>query len=135
MVMEKQKVIIDELREKLNLPLDNLNKLSNDELKSAVDNAICQVSHWPLVKGSRTQLDQTIVFQMVNPVKIKENLVNQLKTQISDLERFIDFLQGESSSPGPYAKIAAAQGCKCSKNTSAFPIFNVSDQCLVSRVS
>ena len=45
MVMEKQKVIIAELREKLNLPLDNLNKLSNDELKSAVDNAICQVSN------------------------------------------------------------------------------------------
>ncbi len=42
-VMEKQKVIIDELKEKINLPLENLNKLSNDELKKAVDSAIGQV--------------------------------------------------------------------------------------------
>ncbi len=54
--------------------------------------------------------------QIVNPVKIKEQLVSQLKTQIEDLERFIDFLQGEASSPGPYAQ---------KKNQSSFPIFNV----------
>ena len=53
----------------------------------------------------------------MNPVKIKEQLVGQLKTQIADLERFIDFLQGEASSPGPYAQ---------KKNQSAFPISNVS---------
>ena len=41
--MEKQKIIIDELREKINLPFDNLNKLSNDQLKEAVDAAIFQV--------------------------------------------------------------------------------------------
>ncbi len=43
-MMEKQKVILDELREKINLPLDNLNKLSNDDLKKVVDNAISQVN-------------------------------------------------------------------------------------------
>ena len=43
LVMEKQKVIIDELKEKINLPLDNLNKLSNEELKNAVGSAIFQV--------------------------------------------------------------------------------------------
>ena len=32
--------------------------------------------------------------QLVNPLKMKEQLVNQLKTQITDLERFIEFLQG-----------------------------------------
>ena len=32
--------------------------------------------------------------QIVNPAKVKEKLVDQLKTQINDLERFIDFLQG-----------------------------------------
>lgn len=100
LVMEKHKVIIDELKEKINLPIDNLNKLTNDELKVAVDSAISQI---------------------VNPVKIKEQLVSQLKTQIVDLERFIDFLQGEASSPGPYGQKAA--NCKC-KNQSAFPIFN-----------
>lgn len=42
--MEKHKVIIDELKEKINLPIDNLNKLTNDELKVAVDSAISQVN-------------------------------------------------------------------------------------------
>ena len=59
----------------------------------------------------------------MNPVKIKEQLVNQLKTQISDLERFIQFLQGEVSSPGPYGQYS--KNCKCNENGSAFPIFNV----------
>ena len=101
LVMQKQKIIIDELKDKINLP--DINKLSNDELKKAVDSAICQI---------------------VNPAKIKEQLVSQLKTQIEDLERFIDFLHGEASSPGPYAK-THLENCKC-KNKSAFPIFNVS---------
>ena len=97
LVLEKQKIVINELKEKINLPLDNLNKLTNDELKQAVDSAICQI---------------------INPAKVKEQLVTQLKTQISDLERFIDFLQGEASSPGPYAQKKM--------NGSAFPAFNVS---------
>ena len=54
---------------------------------------------------------------LINPSKVKEQLVTQLKTQICDLERFIDFLQGEASSPGPYAQKK--------KDGSAFPIFNV----------
>ncbi len=60
----------------------------------------------------------------MNPVKLKEQLVNQLKTQISDLERFIQFLQGEATSPGPYGQFN--KNCKCSENSSAFPVFNVS---------
>ena len=32
--------------------------------------------------------------RIVNPVKVKEKMVEQLKTQITDLERFIEFLQG-----------------------------------------
>lgn len=52
--------------------------------------------------------------------------MGQLKTQIEDLERFIDFLQGEASSPGPYLQ---KKNCTCSKNCdqkseSAFPVFN-----------
>lgn len=49
--------------------------------------------------------------------------MTQLKTQITDLERFIDFLQGEATSPGPYAQKLNCS--KCSHNESAFPIFNV----------
>ena len=36
------------------------------------------------------------VGQIVNPAKVKEKMVEQLKTQITDLERFIEFLQGRS---------------------------------------
>jgi hypothetical protein len=46
---------------------------SAEELRQAVDKAIGQI---------------------VNPAKVKEKLVDQLKTQIVDLERFIEFLQG-----------------------------------------
>ena len=36
--------------------------------------------------------------QLINPLKMKEQLVNQLKTQVQDLERFISFLQGNPMS-------------------------------------
>ena len=38
--------------------------------------------------------------QIVNPVKVKENVVRQLKTQIEDLERFVHFLQISGSAAG-----------------------------------
>jgi hypothetical protein len=60
-------------------------------------------------------VDQAIN-QIVNPAKVKEQLVSQLKTQIVDLERFIDFLQGEATSPGPYAAAAAQKSSKCECN-------------------
>lgn len=80
-VMEKHKLILEELKDKINLPVEDLNKLSNDELKKLVNSKVGEI---------------------VNPMKVKEQLVSQLKTQIEDLERFINFLQGEASSPGPY---------------------------------
>ncbi|PSN47882.1 RUN domain-containing protein 1 [Blattella germanica] len=76
-VMERQRVIIDQLKGKLNLNVDDMDKLTVDDLRSQVDYAISQ---------------------LVNPLKMKEHLVTQLKTQISDLERFIEFLQGEGTS-------------------------------------
>lgn len=99
-LIEKQKVIIDELKDRIDLDTSSLDKLSNDDLKKAVDNAINQIS---------------------NPAKVKEQLVSQLKTQISDLERFVLFLQGEASSPGPYGRYSS--NCNCNGG-SAFPIFN-----------
>uniref|UniRef100_A0A4W6E3N8 RUN domain-containing protein 1 n=1 Tax=Lates calcarifer TaxID=8187 RepID=A0A4W6E3N8_LATCA len=65
-VMERQKVIIDELIKKL------------DELRQRVDAAIAQI---------------------VNPARVKEQLVEQLKTQIRDLEMFINFIQDEVGNP------------------------------------
>lgn len=73
-LLEKQKIIIDELKQKLNFKVDEqkLPELTAEELKSQVDNAIGE---------------------FVGPLKMKEQLVAQLKTQITDLERFIAFLQ------------------------------------------
>lgn len=34
--------------------------------------------------------------QLVSPLKVKEHLVAQLKTQIADLERFINYLQADT---------------------------------------
>ena len=81
--MEKQKVVIDELRHKLDLNLEGFDSLSTDQLKQIVDHAVGQI---------------------VNPGKVKEKLIEQLSTQITDLERFIQFLQGEDTSPGPLGK-------------------------------
>ncbi|XP_065091093.1 RUN domain-containing protein 1 [Ochlerotatus camptorhynchus] len=75
MLLEKQKVIIDEIKNKINLNLNELDlpQLTTEDLRNQVD----------------TALDE----QLVNPLKMKEQLVSQLKTQIQDLERFISFLQ------------------------------------------
>ncbi|XP_058460559.1 RUN domain-containing protein 1 [Malaya genurostris] len=74
-LLEKQKVIIDEIKNKINLNLDELDlpQLTSEDLRNQVD----------------TALDE----QLVNPLKMKEQLVLQLKTQIQDLERFINFIQ------------------------------------------
>lgn len=88
-VMEKQKVVIDQLKNKLDLnDFEHFDKLSAEELRQAVDKAIGQI---------------------VNPAKVKEKLVDQLKTQIVDLERFIEFLQGEGQTPGP----SGGERCVC----------------------
>ncbi|CAG2100352.1 unnamed protein product [Medioppia subpectinata] len=77
MLLERQTVIIEQLKGKLPLNLDELDKSTPEELRKQVDRAIRD---------------------LVNPVIMKEQLVGQLKTQITDLERFIQFLQGEEHS-------------------------------------
>ncbi|XP_043910600.1 RUN domain-containing protein 1 isoform X2 [Protopterus annectens] len=94
MVMEKQRVIIDELIKKLDMNLnDDLGRISPEELRQRVDAAIAQI---------------------VNPARVKEQLVEQLKTQIRDLEMFINFIQDEAASP---AQLENGQ-CKCSQGMS-----------------
>ncbi|XP_066995426.1 RUN domain-containing protein 1 [Anabrus simplex] len=83
MIMERQRIIIDQLKGKLNLNVDDMSKLTVDDLRNQVDYAISQ---------------------LVNPLKMKEHLVTQLKTQISDLERFIEFLQGDGTFDVPTTK-------------------------------
>ncbi|XP_055913708.1 RUN domain-containing protein 1 [Eupeodes corollae] len=79
-LLEKQKIIIDELKQKLNFNVNenDLPQLSSEDLKNQVENAIGE---------------------FVGPLKMKEQLVAQLKTQITDLERFIAFLQGDAEDP------------------------------------
>lgn len=60
--------------------MDNIGKLTEDELKKEVDEA---------------------VGNLVTPLKMKSHLITQLKTQIEDLEMFIEFLQGEASTISP----------------------------------
>jgi len=67
-------VIIDELITKLDVNLnEDMGSLTPEELRQRVDLAIAQI---------------------VNPARVKEQLVEQLKTQIRDLEMFINFIQG-----------------------------------------
>uniref|UniRef100_A0A8B9Z2N0 RUN domain-containing protein 1 n=1 Tax=Buteo japonicus TaxID=224669 RepID=A0A8B9Z2N0_9AVES len=73
-VMERQRMIINELIKKLDMDLsEDIATLSPEELRQRVDAAIAQI---------------------VNPARVKEQLVEQLKTQIRDLEMFINFIQG-----------------------------------------
>ncbi|XP_034990541.1 RUN domain-containing protein 1 [Zootoca vivipara] len=90
MVMERQRVIIEELIKKLDMNLsEDIASLSPEELRQQVDAAVAQI---------------------VNPARVKEQLVEQLKTQIRDLEMFINFIQEEVSSPGNAEK----GHCDCS---------------------
>jgi RUN domain-containing protein 1 len=120
LIVERQKVIIgellsfihsvllfnpfgwtDQMKNKLPLNIDELDKLSLDELRQQVDAAIGQ---------------------LVNPLKMKEQLVCQLKTQITDLERFIEFLQG----PGGENPGAANGPCICSVHNMTKPAYSAS---------
>ncbi|VDK46345.1 unnamed protein product [Anisakis simplex] len=73
-LIAKQKAVLDKLHERLQLNLE-LDKMSYSDLQKQVDEA---------------------VKQLMNPIKAKQQLVEQLQTQIVDLERFVSFLQVES---------------------------------------
>ncbi|CAH8575368.1 unnamed protein product [Schistosoma bovis] len=85
-ILEKQRLVLEGLREKLELNISNVDKLPAAELQQVVDKA---------------------VNQFLNPVKVNEKLVEQLKTQVNDLERFIDFLHGSGACSDILAKALA----------------------------
>lgn len=95
-MMERQKIIIDELKQKMNLNFHELDlpQLSPDELRNHVDAAIGE---------------------FVSPLKMKEQLVAQLKTQVNDLERFIKFLQIEKSANRKILKQQLLKKQNCSE--------------------
>lgn len=88
LIIERQKVIIDRLKDQLNLNVDEIDKMTVEDLKRYVDKAVSEV---------------------INPLKMKEQLVLQLKTQLSDLERYIHFLQVDSNEYSSGKK----PECKC----------------------
>ncbi|CAL8114914.1 unnamed protein product [Orchesella dallaii] len=86
-LLERHKIVVDQLKNRLNLNVDELEKLSDQDLRYQVDQAISEI---------------------VSPLKMKEQLVDQLKTQITDLERFIQYLHGETTSD--------VKKCACTKS-------------------
>ncbi|XP_052408847.1 RUN domain-containing protein 1 [Carassius gibelio] len=98
-VMERQKVIIDELIKKLDVNLnEDIGNLTPEELRQRVDAAIAQI---------------------VNPARVKEQLVEQLKTQIRDLEMFINFIQDEVGNPLLNDGVKSQQARAAGPNTGA----------------
>lgn len=89
-LVEKQRIVIEEMKTKMGLNLEDFEKLSNDDVRKNVDNAIGE---------------------LMQPVKTKEDLVKQLTTQIADLERFVTFLQGEVENAEERSERAKA--CPC----------------------
>ena len=89
--------------------MEDIAALSEDQLRATVDSAVGQI---------------------VNPLKMKSQLVSQLQTQITDLEMFIQFLQ-EVSEGKIYVdilsikktrkkessvKLPSSPGCGCEKH-------------------
>ncbi|CAF0812220.1 unnamed protein product [Adineta ricciae] len=105
--MEKQRVLIDQLRTKLDLQLDDasVSKLSAEELRKLVDQAI---------------------HQLTNPVKLKENLITQMRTQINDLEKFIEFLKADSANAAAAAAAAAAADSSASNDRKSIEPYRAS---------
>ncbi|KAJ8923795.1 hypothetical protein NQ315_010377 [Exocentrus adspersus] len=76
-LLERQRVILNELKTKMNLELDERN--------------YHQMTQADVSKQISMALDQ-----LVSPLRVKEHLVAQLKTQVADLERFISYLQADT---------------------------------------
>lgn len=77
MLVERQRIILNELKTRMNLELD--------------EQSFYQMSQADVCKQINVAFDQ-----LVSPLKVKEHLVAQLKTQIADLERFIGYLQTDT---------------------------------------
>uniref|UniRef100_A0A914CY44 RUN domain-containing protein n=1 Tax=Acrobeloides nanus TaxID=290746 RepID=A0A914CY44_9BILA len=70
---QRQKIVFEKLQEKIHLKIE-LDQKSEQELHRNVDEGLNQ---------------------LLNPMKEKEKVIDQLQTQIIDLERFVGFLQQE----------------------------------------
>ncbi|CAH1153711.1 unnamed protein product [Phaedon cochleariae] len=89
-LLERQRVILNELKTRMNLELDehSFQQMTKDDVSKQINMAFDQ---------------------LVSPLRVKEHLVGQLKTQIADLERFISYLQADTK----HSKCS----CGCSYHT------------------
>lgn len=94
-LLERQTVIIEQLKGKLSLNLDDLDQLSTPE-------------------DLRRKVDQALK-ELISPVIMKEQLVEQLRTQVSDLERFIHYLQQKDCC----SKVRTSSTSSTTSNTSS----------------
>lgn len=76
-LLERQRVILNELKSRMNLELDEQNYY--------------QMTHADVKQQINLALDQ-----LVSPLRVKEHLVAQLTTYVADLERFINYLQADN---------------------------------------
>ncbi|KAJ1352055.1 hypothetical protein KIN20_008243 [Parelaphostrongylus tenuis] len=100
LIIQKQKAVLDELHSKMSLNLE-LDKMSLPDIQKHVDEALKQ---------------------LVNPFKEKQQLVEQMQTQIVDLERFVNYLQRENNSQqcSPTKAITSSQFNSNKTNSSFF---------------
>ncbi|VDM56452.1 unnamed protein product [Angiostrongylus costaricensis] len=100
LIIQKQKAVLDELHSKMSLNLE-LDKMSLPDIQKHVDQALKQ---------------------LINPFKEKQQLVEQLQTQIVDLERFVSYLRRENSSQqnSPTKAIASSQFTTNKAKSSSF---------------
>lgn len=76
--------------------------------KRMAKNACLTTSRFSIVAGTSHESLHLLLYwksfdflQLINPIKAKEKLVEQLQTQIVDLERFVSFLQTENGERPP----------------------------------
>ncbi|KAL3290015.1 hypothetical protein HHI36_023389 [Cryptolaemus montrouzieri] len=106
-VLERQRVILNELKTRMNLEIDEQKYL--------------QMTPADVKEQINLALDQ-----LVSPLRVKEHLVAQLKTQVADLERFISYLQTDTKQ--------AKCSCGCSYHSVKKP-FNTDTIGLIQRTA
>lgn len=77
-LLERQRVILNELKTRMNLEIDEQN-------------------YYQMTPEGVKQQINVALDQLISPLKVKEHLVAQLKTQVADLERFIGYLQHDGN--------------------------------------
>uniref|UniRef100_A0A183BJD4 RUN domain-containing protein n=1 Tax=Globodera pallida TaxID=36090 RepID=A0A183BJD4_GLOPA len=98
----RQRLLLDRLREKMRLPLELL-----DGCQGASD-----------MEQFSQRLEQSLE-EAMNPLREKDQLVAQLRTQIFDLERYVQFLQKEVATAASPADSSQCSPSKKPLNASA----------------